>query len=201
MRRHVIVAVVGVFLASCAGVQQRADELQGKAPCCKTMAELPYQTVDLTKEQTFEFSERSPVFMFPEGKSYFSALSLKTIGSPRSVKVRVFQQGNQAFESMKNSLVACPTVIFLDQTKNQIASLDLRISKATPTSVLGPSLSEVGVWHASFNVPATAAHIVLYTKPYLFGRANAVPLYRFDQVSGYLYVPCGPTGTFELASQ
>src|SRR5687767_8268771 len=34
-----------------------------------------------------------------------------------------------------------------------------------------------------------------------FGRPNAVPIYRFNQVGEYLYVPCGPTGTVELTLQ
>jgi hypothetical protein len=202
MRRHLFTVVaITVILAGCASVQQRAEELRSKLPCCATLPEIPYRPADLRPEHIFELSDTSPVFNFREGKSYFHAISIQPSAASRNVKVRIFQQGSQGFEPMKNSLVLCPTVVFLDEEKKPFASVDLPISKAKPTSFLGPSITEARVWHSSMDVPAAAAHIIFYTKPTLFGRPNSVAVYRFTQVVEFFSVPCGPTGSVELTSQ
>jgi hypothetical protein len=117
------------------------------------------------------------------------------------LRAYLFQQGSQGFESMKNSLVACPTLLFLNEHKTVLATEDLNLFKAKPTSFLGPSISEANVWHATTSIPGGATQVVVFVKQSSLGRRNAVPIYRFNQVAEYLYVPCGPTGEIEMVTE
>lgn len=189
---------LAVTLVGCANVQQKTQDMVAKPSCCKDMASLPSQAVRFEQPVRIELSENSSVFQFSEGKSYFQSLTFSSSGATRPLRLRVFQQGSQSFESMKNSLVACPTIAFLDKDKVVLTSQDISLFKVQPTSFLGPSISEAGVWHANASIPAGATQAVVFVKQGSLGRRNAVPIYRFNQVAEYLYVPCGPTGEIEM---
>lgn len=76
-------------LAGCQqpNIRETAATLQGAAVCCRTVAQLPFQPIEFDKDVRRDLTPESPVFLFPEGKRYFSAVALPPWQGPLQVTV------------------------------------------------------------------------------------------------------------------
>lgn len=85
--------VATALLATVAGGCQQhnltrsADALYAAPACCSGVADLPFQAVELGKEQPIPLEDTSPAFVFPEGKRFFRALALPSWNGPLQITV------------------------------------------------------------------------------------------------------------------
>jgi len=71
-----LVAPTSEHKAALNGRDTAIDSLSRASSCCQDYSTLPYATANAGDDKWLPIDENSPVFNFPEGKSYFSAFKL-----------------------------------------------------------------------------------------------------------------------------
>lgn len=112
MVARVALVTLVVLAAGCQqhNLTRSSDALQVAAPCCASVAELPYQPGELDKELDIALEDTSPVFLFPEGRRFFHAVALPPWAGP--VEITVYSDIARGFGG--GSGVVRPTVRLYD---------------------------------------------------------------------------------------
>ena len=82
------------LLAGCAGFlpPQQDAKLADTASCCVDISTLPYRELAKGKKIRTLVGPETPAFTFPQGKSYFLALSLNPAENISQITVRTYPQ-------------------------------------------------------------------------------------------------------------
>ncbi|GGA79069.1 maltose operon protein MalM [Neiella marina] len=125
--------------------------------CCASIADLPFQPVELDSITDVLIDQNSPAFEFHTGKSYFAAFKL-----PENVPTfSVFIQSRA-----KNSVFS-PSVLLLDANRTPVRVIPASVAQYTPAEMLDPDSLDM-----SFNIersyldnPKTEYYLVIMTTP------------------------------------
>ncbi|MFN3571504.1 MAG: hypothetical protein ACK4VX_14575 [Polaromonas sp.] len=203
--RLLISLFLSLLLSACASLTDLKAAMQAAPVCCKSFTEFKYLPLDAAATTDLALGQNSPAFVFDGGKSYFQAYSLPARSSARKLRVRSFITGASALETKTLSQVYCPKVSFLDAKYQVVASsYDVpRWARGALATGIFPSFV------ADFEVPASAAYVVLHTDPAGFGTLVT----RYTGAGAYLvgshvvverggepiHHPCGPVARAELS--
>jgi len=146
------------------------DSLRSKRSCCTSFRELPYVEADAANKMDFASSDSSPVFQFPEGKSFFMALRLPQSLSPGVADLEV-RFSRSILDPYKGTVRAfCPAYTLLRDDFSEIKSSAVQVRYAAPTWTKG------GRWVGQIVIPDGARYIVLHTSDHLLeGSVNMGP--------------------------
>ncbi|WP_438952230.1 hypothetical protein [Porticoccus sp.] len=160
--------VILVHLSACSSVSQTQEALRTAEVCCKDFPAMSYAVIRSVKPSDapvdIELSDRSPVFAFSTGKSYFSAYTLSP-GQSGTDLLLVFAPGR--FNAL-NSGAFCPVVTYLNRQHEPIASEDLSIRWVSADQ------SRTGYWTAAQTVPVEASYLIVHTTDQLMSRQLAI---------------------------
>lgn len=187
------------MVTACATVTELQKQVEQKAPCCKSLAELPFEPLAAGTSSSFRLDSQSPVFAFASGKSYFKAFSFEAPAAGKMLNVMSNPTGSIAFESMKYAQSFCPSIKFLNAQYVEVTTAEDR------DQVYDVPRWVTNFWSSyflsTFRVPADAKHVVLYTSPESFHRHAVI----YSSGGGYLVgktfvfqgaetigYPCGP---------
>ncbi len=194
-----------IFNSGCASVADLSAKQESKASCCKSPANFKYEPLSPSALTPMALSEESLVYVFATGKSYFKAYALPEQRTATKLRVRSFVTGSIAFESKKLSQLYCPQASFLNSNYETLTSNDIVPSVARgalATGILPSFLAE-------FEIPTSAAYVVLHTNPARYGRLAT----RYTGGGAYMvgsalvmerggepiHHPCGPIADAEIS--
>lgn len=197
--RNVSALIVTVcFVGGCATVSTLTDKLNLTPPCCTDFSQLEFKALYVGEEISFDLDEKSPVFNFDVGKSYFIGFSLSPGAEGKLLQVMALPTGSTAFETTKLAQIFCPRVLFLGKDKRQIDVQEVR----------GEFIRNIGFSGLRFGatsittIPRGAEYIVLHSNPKAFGDYRT--LYTrggaylagntvvFDRGGEPIHFPCAP---------
>ena len=116
-------SLVLIVLAGCQTQEVRVANSQSKLPvCCSSLAELPFETLE--KDTRVNINEKTPLYSFDEGRSFFKAYSLGK--NRQNIKIHSYY----SVKSLTTHLFK-PVVTFLDKNhvKTRTAFLTLKQSE------------------------------------------------------------------------
>lgn len=109
--------LLGVLLTGCVTTESNKKaytDLAQKNPCCSDLSTIPTQPISEGQSISFSISESSPVFTFPENKSYFAAFQLPQAPDKYTLTLRsVYAYA----PSTSTQPIFHPTLLFLDENK------------------------------------------------------------------------------------
>jgi hypothetical protein len=160
------------------------------------MAEFEFSQLDKAKPLELPITDLSPVYSFPQGKSYFAAIKLPEQRASNRMLLKIptkgiFKQEVQLF---------CPTVTYLNESKAQLPN-----PVAARIYWQSPGWLATGFHYSVIEVPEEARYAVFHTDERAIGRMAAVPGaapgYTFFNGSSYTYVPGGPNSGIPCGQQ
>lgn len=168
-RPWLVLLVMSMLLqASCSSVTQTRDALRTAEVCCDDFAAMSFTAIPSVNPSdtpvVVELNDRSPVYPFSTGKSYFSAYALSH-GQPGSDLLLMFTPGR--FNAL-NSGTFCPMVTYLNRQHEPIASEDLAIRWVSADQ------SRTGYWTAAQTVPAAASYLIVHTSDEMLSRQLSI---------------------------
>lgn len=96
------------------------DSLAQKPPCCSNLGSIPTQPISEGQTISFSISESSPVFAFPENKSYFAAFELPQTSEKYTLTLRsVYAYA----PTTSTQPIFHPTLLFLDEQKSVVGRI------------------------------------------------------------------------------
>lgn len=114
------IAVV-ILVSSCASpVPRFINELANTRICCERFSDMPYEKLSLKEDATFAIDEKSPVYEFKTGKSFFKAFELPCSEQPYSISLRSYLTG---FD-YRTSYIFVPSVVLLNENFQIIRVID-----------------------------------------------------------------------------
>lgn len=190
--RTFAITVAFVSATGCITTESIRQNLNAKPSCCKSMGEFKYDALELGSHAAFQLSDKSPVFVFETGKSYFKAFSLPAGG--KLLRVSSQPTGSIALETEKYSQAFCPRALFLDEAFNPIFASD-----SVPNYARGFWSS---AFISQFEIPSKGRYVVLHTNPKIYdqmavrytngGGYMVGSAFVFERGGGAIYHPCGP---------
>jgi maltose operon periplasmic protein len=147
--------------------------------CCASYRDMKYAKLTLGQETTAALTLESPVFEFPNGRSFFAAFELPA--NSRAIILKTYPV-NMLYNRTGHVLI--PAVHFLDAGHQVVATLKPPYVARNPL-MIGNSWGEAEVL-----IPGAARYIVLLDSKSPDGLAWR----DMDQRSGFLPVRSGPTG-------
>lgn len=136
------------------------DVLSEVAPCCRQLAEIAYQSLPVSRKNTYVINQASPVFDFLGGRSRFVSLELPQSATPYSVAVRsVVTPSN--LPGTGRLYVFSPEVLLLDKDFKVIANRSALFVPA-PASMLPPRSASMQAQLTAADL-AGARYMVLHT--------------------------------------
>lgn len=160
--------VMSMLLQACTTVSETRDALRTAEVCCDDFAAMSFAAIrSVNPSDTpvgIELNDRSPVYPFSTGKSYFSAYALSP-GQPGSDLLLMFMPDR--FNAL-NSGTFCPVVTYLNSRHQPIASEDLSIRWVSADK------SRTGYWTATQTVPAAASYLIVHTSDEMLSRQLSI---------------------------
>ncbi len=156
-----------VVLASCSLLPEKEHASSAAQACCETSAQFPFQDARLDHSVKADISTRSPSYAFPEGQSHFAAFRLPDPGLVRKLELKTYQDGIYT----SRAPILCPSVTFLDEKKNPIAS-----SADLPLSYQNSGLFSGYAWSAHLQVPPAASYAVVHAAAATIGRPVTITI-------------------------
>lgn len=155
-------------LQGCTNISQTREALRTAEVCCNefpAMTFAPIRSVNPSDTPVeVELNDRSPVYRFSAGKSYFSAYALSP-GQPGGDLLLMFMPDR--FDAL-NSGTFCPVVTYLNSRYEPIVSEELAIHWVSADK------SRTGYWTAAQTVPAEASYLIVHTTDQLMSRQLAI---------------------------
>ena len=165
-----LVAAVLSSLNACSSMSAMNDSLRSKRSCCTSFRDLPYVEVDAANKMDFSSSDSSPVFQFPEGKSFFMALRLPQSLSPGVAELEVRFSRSILDPYMGTVRAFCPAYTLLRDDFSEIKSSAVQVHFAASTWTKGAR------WVGQIVIPDGTRYIVLHTTDDLLeGSVNMGP--------------------------
>jgi hypothetical protein len=202
------IAVV-ILVSSCASpVPRLMNDLTNARICCERFIDMPYEKLSLQQEATFAIDEKSPVYEFETGKSFFKAFELPRNERPYSVSLRSYLVGID----YPVSYIFVPSVILLSENFQITRVIDPRhFQFAVPglTETWGFRAMLEGFIHVDTQ-DAKERYMVIYTGRTLLGkkvtlyRQTAIPIILPGIVGAIpagaeaFQVPASPTGRMRV---
>lgn len=139
--RKFALVLLGLLVSGCVTTESNRkayDSLAQKMPCCLDLNSIPTQPIAEGQSISFSISESSPVFAFPENKSYFAAFQLPQIPGRYTLTLRsVYAYA----PTTSTQPIFHPTLLFLDENRSVIARIGQeRFSYARAGMFQGPGL-------------------------------------------------------------
>ncbi|MEP3856665.1 hypothetical protein [uncultured Porticoccus sp.] len=160
--------VLPMLLQACTTVSETRNALRTAEVCCDDFAAMSFATIPSINPSDIpvgiELNDRSPVYPFSTGKSYFSAYALGP-GQPGSDLLLMFMPDR--FNTL-NSGTFCPVVTYLNSQYEPIASGDLTIRWVSADK------SRTGYWTAAQTVPAAASYLIVHTSDEMLSRQLSI---------------------------
>jgi maltose operon protein len=123
--------------------------------CCRSYAEFPYSPVKLEEPVEIDINSESPMFDFPEGRSFFAAFNL-----PREANNIEFMTGVNGIW-LPTATVFMPQFLFLDESSNPMATVsEITVRQAIP--MFEPAFGTTSYWSGRFYIPKGARKLVMY---------------------------------------
>lgn len=133
--------VSALLLSGCVTTESNRkayDSLAPKSPCCADLSTIPTQPIAEGQSISFSISESSPVFAFPENKSYFAAFQLPQTPDKYTLTLRsVYAYA----PSTSTQPIFHPTLLFLDENRVVVRKIGQeRFHYARASMFQGPGL-------------------------------------------------------------
>ena len=147
--------ILVLLLTSCATpVKKQKELLISKNICCNSMVEFDYKSMAISEAVTLKFNEKSPVYDFGYGKTYFSALTLPLDIEAPYINVKSYFNGSligQYFD---------PIFLVLNEKHERIKEFSLRLRFRDVNMFTNPNANMAGV----FKFPEGAKYLIIFTR-------------------------------------
>jgi hypothetical protein len=152
--RMLVAMVWAGALGGCATPGATWSDLTASAPCCASLAQLPFAAVqaDVLAEVSVDVTS---VFQFAEGLSTFAALTLPPPSGARGLRLRIDSFVRTGAQDRVNAFA--PVALWLDSDRAPLAAPQPVAYRQAFDLWRGEHLSAV------LEVPSMARHVVLYT--------------------------------------
>ena len=181
--RRLFVAAVLVLGSGCATVTSQKD-LQTKKATVVAFSQMRFEPIALDKPVDIKFRDEDPIYLFPEGNSFFSAASLPKTPGPMFMTFRSYVAG----VGLSVAFVVIPKFAFLDESKQ------LLHTAIAPTIVRSSEIMRGYSFQGRVQVPEHAAYVVIYAAD----RTDA-PLTALSANGTVWPVPLSASGDVQIA--
>jgi len=183
-------AVLATFLlaAGCSTVSP-TETLQARKVCCETYREIPSQRLAPRLDTSLVLDANSPVFAFPEGKSYVAKYSLPP--SDGALEIRAYLNG----QLLPSATAFVPQVLILDSEHR------VRQDVKNPKLVQRATTFKGAYWSAAIPVSPDDAYVIIYSTLARDGATIKYRNYIGYGVTSTVDVPIVPTGNLEILLQ
>ena len=188
MNQFLQILALGLFVSACSPLPRQAERLASQQACCVKLADIQFKRIEIAQTLDIRITEDSPSYIFPEGKSYLSAVELPNRPGQTKILIKTHRTGLL----VPDSQIFCPVVTYLDDRMTPVLT-----TKELPLSYEPPGLIKSGFWYSIVTVPPTPKYAVIHTPAKTIGKPIALSGqssgYAFYTGSSYVYVPGGPT--------
>lgn len=205
--RFLIILALTSLATGCATTVDQKQKLQTAMVCCKSPKEFQYSELPLQGDFKFDLTEKSPMFEFSSGRSFFQAIHLPTGNSSSILQVRTYLGHGSQF---------CPSVTFLN-ANHEVVETKFEWSRwQQPDTTYG------GFYFVDYPIPQGGSYAVIHSEEkYLgeklayMGPTSVVPpispgvvlgeiLMQSLVPSGFIHykavwTPCEPIGSLSLS--
>jgi len=158
-RNHLLLAITATVLVACSPLPRQGEALRTATVCCNSISELPIAGRLEVAPATFEITEQTRLFDFPQGRSYFAAVGIKP-GTRRKLELRTWNRGNTKLDEQ----IFCPVLTLLDANKQMIRTMELGTMEFTRAGLIeSASFSQV------VELPETAEYVVVHSPADMLG--------------------------------
>ena len=163
MRLEFSILTTALLLTSCASpVPRQIEEMIAKQPCCADLKAIDFAELKRSHVGRVELSEKSPVFEFEQGKSYFVAYRLPVIDSTdRIAKIKTYHVGTY----QPAAFVFCPVLTFVDQN-HAVVSAEQKVGLTFRRA----GILEGAYWTVNFRIPQNAIYVIAHTAKAFLGK-------------------------------
>lgn len=161
MRNLISLVFVAALMGCATPMTSQRTSLDTQPSCCTGLADVTYKPMAFETEVNAAFESSSPVFAFPTGKSYFSAVTLAP-GKSRGIRVSSFFNGMWVGQYFQ------PIFLFLDDQKKPLSSVTPNL-RYQHTRLTADAQMIGGV-----RVPDDAAYAIVYTRDFSDTKVTAV---------------------------
>lgn len=181
----IYIVVIFLALSGCASVSELKQELASTPTALTTsFSDMKVLPIEEGKELSIQLSKGSPVFIFEEGKSYYTTIAIPESKSARKLNIKSFFSTSYLPEAN----IFYPYFVFLNESKQPIKS-EKNISLRS-----GSDFWLGGFYEGSVVVPVEAKEIIIYTSD------NQSPtLLSFAENGTVRSVPHAPSGNIKLS--
>lgn len=88
--RFLIILALTSLATGCATTADQKQKLRNATVCCKSPKEFQYTELPQQGDFKFELTEKSPMFEFPSGRSFFQAIHFPTGNNSSILQVRAY---------------------------------------------------------------------------------------------------------------
>ena len=134
-------------------MKQQQEALLLKNICCESIDEFDYQSVNLNKGVTLKFNNKSLIYDFGDGKTYFSALQIPSNAGTPYISVESYFNGSligQYFE---------PIFLVLNENYEGIEVFSLKLRFLDANLFTNPNAHMAG----HFQLAEGAKYIIVFT--------------------------------------
>lgn len=185
-----------LFGMSGCDVQHRANSLKQalkSAPvCCASPSEFPFEPAALEQRIAFSLGERSPVFEFPTGRSFFKGFALPSSSRPATATIVSYAELAEGPLNQWTGGYFSPVVVTFDE--NRLPSRPIGGVRRFLFDSMGRRFSVLQV-----PVARDARFMAIHTDASLMDRTIAVPIEFAAQGTNAL--TCGATGEGTFGGQ
>ena len=95
---------------------------QGAAISCKSVKDFEFESLAIGESKSFDINEKSPVYLFDTGKSFFKAFALPQTSYPYQVSISSYMLGDR----IKSAYIFYPQAATLNEDFEVVRSTDSR---------------------------------------------------------------------------
>jgi hypothetical protein len=145
----VITSALSIAAAGCTSIDPQKRQLEAAKNCCQGAHEFRYTDLPETAELRITVSDKSPVFEFPSGRSYFEAVRLGRADHTGKLRIKIHPSAIGWWQ-------LCPSLTFLSARYETIQT-----RYETPRWRL---LLFGSFFWAEYKVPAGTAYAVIHSE-------------------------------------
>ena len=177
-----IICIALALLTACASVPEMQKKLDSSTQSTISISGMEFLNLKVFQEQKVTLGEKSPTYVFENGKNYYSAFRLPDPQSPKYLRFKFYLSSGY----VPSATVLIPQIMLLDDKKKTMGILkDYRVENDSDF-FLG------SFFIANVPLPANVSYVVLYA-------AKSYPQkLTIDTENGNHDIPIAPAGNITI---
>jgi maltose operon periplasmic protein len=184
-----IMSALSIAAAGCRSVEPQKRQLDAAKTCCQGAHEFRYTDLPETADLRISISDKSPVFEFPSGRSYFEAVRLGRAEQAGKIHIKIYASNIGWWQ-------LCPSLTFLSARYETIQT-------RYETPRLNRPMFGYASYSAEYKVPAGTVYAVIHSEADRIGDSLPRGARSIEQhILGLsTHTSCAPTGDLTITRQ